>query len=233
VEIAVHSKPLGSSLPGEQLLAKLACSNVSFTQFSHVNGEGFMKVPTFVGLALVLLVSAGCGPDKPAPAGALYQGKHVSEWGDQLKSPDRQKRLEAAKVLVQMAKEGTKTREAIQALQDTLNDQDPEVRGWAAVALVYAARGTPFPIGSVAGKTLKEAAASSDAALRAEASDMAKEMSAGAAGPGGPPRPGGARPKDGTGPAGQKNSPATDRPTAPEKKAATEPKKDAPKDGKP
>src|SRR6266852_1613454 len=136
-----------------------------------------MKSHRFFGLAVVLLAAAGCGQDKPAaPSGVVYQGKHVSEWGDAVNGPDREARLEAAKVLAKMGKEGENANPAIPGLQKALDDEDPAVRGWAAVALVYAARGTLFPIGPIAGPKFKEAAESSDDELRAEASQILKRM---------------------------------------------------------
>jgi HEAT repeat protein len=181
-----------------------------------------MRVQLFFGLAVVLLVSAGCGPSKPGPSGAVYQGKHVSEWGDQMKSPDKKARLEAAQVLVAMGKEGTSTKEAIQKLQQAVKDEDPEVRGWAAVALVYAARGTPFPIGPIAQPALKEAAESSDPELRAQASEMVNRVPAG----GGSGPPGGAGANRGEDKGGTERSATDEKKTPPdEKKTTTEKEK--------
>jgi hypothetical protein len=147
-----------------------------------------MNSHRFFGLAVVLLAPAGCGPDKPtAPSGVVYQGKHTSEWGDAVNGPDRQERLEAAKVLVKMGKEGQNANPAIPGLRIAIQDEDPAIRGWAAVALVYAVRGTPFPIGPVAGPKLKEAAESSDEELRAEASVLLKRLESAHAGRPGPP----------------------------------------------
>src|SRR5690348_4848031 len=118
-----------------------------------------MRRPLFLGLAVLLPLCAGCGPGKATPpAGVVYQGKHVSEWGDALKSPDRQTRLEAAKVLVKIGEEGSSTNPAIPGLQIALNDEDPMVRGWAAVAMLHASQGTPFPVGPLVIPKLKEAA---------------------------------------------------------------------------
>jgi hypothetical protein len=149
-----------------------------------------MKFHQCFGMAVLLLIFAGCGPGKPGPSGEIYEGKHVSEWGDVVKSPDqnREARLHAAKVLAKLGKEGVSGKEAIQSLHTAAaTDEDPAVRGWAAVALVYAARGTPFPVGQVTGKPLKEAAESSDEELRAAASQMLTRMQSAAAGPSGPP----------------------------------------------
>jgi hypothetical protein len=175
-----------------------------------------MRAQLLFGSAVLLLSSAGCGPAKPGPSGAVYQGKHVSEWGDQMTSPDKKARLEAAQALVAMGKEGTSTKEAIQKLQASLKDEAPEVRGWAAVALVYAARGTPFPIGPIAQPALKEAAESSDPELRAQASEMVGRMPAG--GDGGPPVPPG-------GNAGTERSATDEKKTQPEEKKTTEKEK--------
>ncbi len=151
-----------------------------------------MKSHRFFGLVIVLLVSAGCGPgQQTAPSGEVYEGKHVSEWGDAVKGTDRDARLEAAKVLVKLGKEGHSGKEAIQALHQAVDDEDPAVRGWAAVALVYAAKGTLFPIGQVAGPKLKEAAESSDEELRVEAKQLLEHMAPPAAGPPGNRRGGG------------------------------------------
>ena len=111
-----------------------------------------------------------------------------------MKTSDNSARLKAAHVLIAMGKEGTSTKEAIQDLQACLTDKSPEVRGWAAVALVYATRGTPFPFDRIAGPALKEAAESSDAELRAQAGELVSRMSAGG---GGPPGKGGANPERG------------------------------------
>jgi hypothetical protein len=184
-----------------------------------------MRVQLFVGLAVVLLLSAGCGPAKPGPSGAVYQGKHVSEWGDQMKSPDKKARLEAAQALAAMGKEGTSTKEAIQNLHLSIKvpDESPEVRGWAAVALVYAARGTPFPIGPIAQPALKEAAESSDPELRAQASEMVSRMPSPGDGVGPPGGPGANR---GAGNAGTERSATDDKKTQPdEKKTTTEKEK--------
>jgi hypothetical protein len=159
-----------------------------------------MKLHRCCSLAVALLAFAGCGPSKPGPTGEIYEGKHVSEWGDAVTCPDRDARLEAAKVLVRLGKEEISGKEAIQKLHvAAANDEDPAVRGWAAIALVYAARGTPFPIGQVAGPVLKEAAESSDEELRAEASQMLARMRSASPGP-----PGGMRGKGNGPPEGQK-----------------------------
>jgi hypothetical protein len=134
----------------------------------------------------------------------VYQGKHVSEWGDAVKGPDPEARLEAAKVLAKMGKEGHNGNQAIQALHQAVTDEDPAVRGWAAVALVYAARGTPFPIGPVAGPKLKEAADSSDEELRAEAKQLLEHMGPPA---GEPPGPRGDGQGGGEGPPEEKKPP--------------------------
>ena len=176
-----------------------------------------MRVQGLLGSAVVflLLLSAGCGTDKPAPSGVVYEGKHVSEWGDQLKSPDQQNRLEAAKVLFRMGKEGQGTKEAIPDLEAAITDESSEVRGWAAVALVYAVRGTPYPIGQKAEPVaaLKEAAESPDEELRAEATEIKKRMA-----------PPGGR-EQGKGPAAGKKPPQGSTPTS---KDPGEGDKDAP-----
>jgi hypothetical protein len=184
-----------------------------------------MRVQLFVGLAVVLLLSAGCGSDKPGPSGAVYQGKHVSEWGDQVRGPDKKARLEAAQALAAMGKEGTSTKEAIQKLHLSVKDEDEsqEVRGWAAVALVYAVRGTPFPIGPIAQPVLKKAAESSDPELRAQASEMVSRMPS--PGDGGGP-PGGPGANRGGGNASTERSATDEKKTQPdEKKTQPEEKK--------
>jgi hypothetical protein len=165
-----------------------------------------MNYHRFVGPAVVLLAFAGCGgPGKSTtPTGVVYEGKHTSEWGDTVCGSDPQARLEAAKVLVKMGKEGQNANPAIPGLRIAIQDEDPAIRGWAAVALVYAVKGTPFPIGPVAGPKLKEAAESSDEKLRAEASELLKRMERAPAGRPGPP---GTKPEGGDGPVSEKKPP--------------------------
>lgn len=149
--------------------------------------------------AVLFLWPAGCGSSggRP-PSGAVYEGKHVSQWGGQLKSPDRGERLAAAKLLLRMGKEGISTKEAIPGLGEAVSDEDPEVRGWSAVALVFAARGTPYPVGQKTEPVaaLKEAAESADAELRAEATAVRETMGRR---PGGRGRPGAGEPGAETG----------------------------------
>jgi hypothetical protein len=173
-----------------------------------------MKLHRCCGLVVLLLTFVGCGSDKQGPTGAVYEGKHVSEWGDiAWEAKDPADRLRAARVLAKLGKEGISGKEAINNLHKaTANDEDPSVRGWAAVALVYAAQGTPFPIGQVAGPVLKEAAESSDEELRAEASQMVTRMRSAAAGP--PGGPGGKR-GAGKGPPADKKQPPDDGKGAP------------------
>ncbi len=147
-----------------------------------------MKAPQLVCSAAVLLFCVGCDqtPAPREPAGVVYQGKRVSEWGDQLKNPDQQSRLEAAKLLHKMGKEGLGTKEAIPELEAAVTDASAEVRGWAVVALVYAVRGTPYPITQ---KTepmaaLKEAAESPNEELRAVAREIKDRMDQPGRGPG-------------------------------------------------
>jgi hypothetical protein len=186
-----------------------------------VDSGGVMRTPLFLWLAFVLSLSAGCGPGKPAPSGAVYRGKHVSEWGDDLTNPDQHTRLEAAKVLAAMGKEGTRTQHAIPGLEAALKDEDPEVRGWAAVAMMYASKGTPFPVGPLVIPKLKEAAESSDAELRAQATEMVNQMP--------PPQPAG--PPGGNRGEGRGAPPATERsserakPSPEEKQPSTEKEK--------
>ncbi len=138
-----------------------------------------MRALLLLGLIL-LLCSAGCGRTaKAPPSGVAYEGKHVSEWGDELKNSDEGKRLAAAKLLVKMGKEGHSTKEALQALEDALNDKSAPVRGWSAVALWYSSRGTPWPYTQkpAPGAALKEAVETGDAELRAEAEEIQKMIS--------------------------------------------------------
>jgi hypothetical protein len=160
-----------------------------------------MKSYQCYSLTIVLLALAGCSPSKPAPSGEVYQGKHVSEWGDAVVGSDAEARLNAAKVLANLGKEGVTGHQAIQNLHVACSDEDPLVRGWSAVALVYAVRGTPFPIGQVATPVLKEATQSSDEELRATASQMLERMQAP---PAGPPRLPGMKKEGGDGPPAEK-----------------------------
>jgi hypothetical protein len=173
-----------------------------------------MRTLLFPGLAVVLVLCAGCGSNnRPAPpAGVVYQGKHVSEWGDDLKSPDRQTRLEAAKVLVKVGNEGSSTNDAIPGLQIALKDEDPAVRGWAAVAMMHASHGTPFPIGPLVVPKLKEAAESTDEELRTAASQLLKKMEDTPAGPRGRPGRPGAQPEEGKEPSEEKKAPNDEAP---------------------
>ena len=178
-----------------------------------------MKVILLFGSVAILLLSVGCsGSPTRVPVGVVYEGKHVSEWGEQLSNPDLARRVDAAKILVRMGKEGLGTKEAIPELETALTDESAAVRGWSVVALVYAVRGTPFPIGQKAEPVaaLKEAAESPDEELRTEASAIQKRMS-----PAG--REQGQRP-----PAG--NEPAEG--ASPGVKAPGEGEKEVPKDGK-
>jgi hypothetical protein len=135
----------------------------------------------------VLLVAAGCGPSKP-PSGEVYEGKHVSEWGDTVhKSTDREARVEACKVIIRMGKEGVDARPAVEGLWRTINDEDPIIRGWASVAMIYAARGTPYPTGQVLVPKAKQAAESADEELRIEAKLVLERVPSPPAGQGGPP----------------------------------------------
>lgn len=181
-----------------------------------------MRVLLLLGSAAFLLLSVGCGRSSApprGPSGVVYEGKHVSEWGDQLSNPDHRSRLDAAKVLLRMGKEGHGTKEAIPGLETALTNESAEVRGWAAVALVYAVRGTPYPIGQKAEPVaaLKEAAESPDEELRAEADEIKKWMA----------QPGRGQ---GKGPTAGKEPPPGN---APGEKAPGEGDKDAPKDEKP
>ena len=138
-----------------------------------------MKVIMLFGSVAILLLSVGCsGSPTREPVGVVYEGKHVSEWGEQLSNPDHVRRVDAAKILVRMGKEGLGTKEAIPELETALTDESAAVRGWSVVALVYAVRGTPFPIGQKAEPVaaLKEAAESPDEELRTEASAIQKRM---------------------------------------------------------
>ena len=62
-----------------------------------------MKVILLFGSVAILLFSIGCSrtPTR-VPAGVVYEGKRVSEWGEQLSNPDLARRVDAAKVLVRM-----------------------------------------------------------------------------------------------------------------------------------
>jgi hypothetical protein len=134
----------------------------------------------------------------------VFEGKHTSEWGDTVSGSDPQARLEAAKVLVKMGKEGQNANPAIPGLQKAIEDENPAIRGWAAVALFYAARGTPFPVGPIVGPKLKEAAESSDEELRAEATELLKRLERAPAG--GPPRPQGTAREGGEPPPDEKKT---------------------------
>jgi hypothetical protein len=144
-----------------------------------------------------------------------------------MKSPDRQTRLEAAKVLLKVGKEGSSTNPAVPGLQVALRDEDPEVRGWSAVAMMYAAKGTPFPVGPLVIPQLKEAAKSEDKELRAEAEELLKKMPSGGEGP---PGRGGPNRGNGQAPPAETGKPAEGGKAAPdEKKAPAEEKKPSPK----
>ena len=180
-----------------------------------------MKAPLLLGSVAVLLFCVGCDqtPAPREPAGVVYQGKRVSEWGDQLKNPDQQSRLEAGKLLHKMGKEGLGTKEAIPELEAAVTDASAEVRGWAVVALVYAVRGTPYPITQ---KTepmaaLKEAAESPNEELRAVAREIKDRMDQPGRGQGNTPSTGKEPPQGG----------------APQVKAPGEGGKDASKDKEP
>jgi hypothetical protein len=175
-----------------------------------------MRSSLCCSVMVVFLTLAGCGPVKPGPSGAVYEGKHVSEWGDAVLGPDREERVEAAKTIVRFGKEGVKGHEAIQALHKELKeDDDPIVRGWCAVALTYASRGTPFPVAQVTRRTLEQAAESPDEELRTAASEVLQRMQASrggrsGGGPGGPPGGKKQEGKDGP-PAEKKQKPDEDK----------------------
>ena len=172
-----------------------------------------MKFHWLLAPALVLAIAAGCGPtNKATPSGIVYEGKYTSEWGDTVTSGDPQARLHAAKVLAKMGEEGKNTNPAILGLHKAaIDDEDPIIRGWAAVALVYAVKGTPFPISQIAGPILKQATESSDAELRAEAGKMLERLESGPAGP--LERPGGPGTTRGGGdaPSSEKKPSATEK----------------------
>src|SRR5439155_20276056 len=101
-----------------------------------------------------------------------------SEWGDIVAdSPDRQARIDACKVIIRMGKEGLDAKDAIKGLMATINDDDLIIRGWAAVAMTYAVRGTMYPgVGPVLMPKVKVAAESDDEELRAEAKIVLENM---------------------------------------------------------
>ena len=169
----------------------------------------------FTSLALLFAVGCSQSPSRKQ-AGVVYEGKHVSEWGEQLSNPDLALRLDAAKVLIRMGKEGLGTKEAIPDLETALADESALVRGWAVVALVYSVRGTPYPIGQKAEPVaaLKEAAESPDEELRTEASAIQKRMAPAGREQG---KPAGNEPAEGA---------------SPGVKAPGEGEKEVPKDGK-
>ncbi|HMF14672.1 MAG TPA: HEAT repeat domain-containing protein [Gemmataceae bacterium] len=193
-----------------------------------------MKLHRRCGAMIVFLAIIGCGSDKQGPTGAVYEGKHVSEWGDiAWESEDSAARLHAAKVLAKLGKEGISGKEAINNLHKTAaNAEDPSVRGWAAVALVYAVRGTPFPIGQVAGPVLKEAADSSDEELRDAAKEILGRMPTGGGGgpPGGPGGQRGGKRGAGEGQPGEKKAPTEAPGEKPEKKESPPEEKKSPSD---
>jgi hypothetical protein len=172
-----------------------------------------MKFHRFLAPALVLAIAAGCGPtNMSTPSGVVYEGKYTSEWGDTLTSADPQARLHAAKVLVKMGEEGKNTNPAILGLHKAaVDDEDPIIRGWAAVALVYAVKGTPFPIAQIAGPILKQATESSDAELRVEAGKMLEQLQSAPAGPPGRPGGPGTSREGGDAPSSEKKPSATEK----------------------
>ena len=170
-----------------------------------------MRFAFLFGSAVVYLLFTGCNSTTPPPppSGVVYEGKHVSEWGDQLKNSDQAARIHAVKVLIKMGKEGYSTKEAIRALEGALTDENADVRGWSVIALVHAVRGTPYPIGQKAEPVaaLKEAAESSNEELRAEATAIRQRFTR-------PPR--------------GKKEPTTTEDGKPQKKPAEEEKKNTP-----
>ncbi|HJZ55559.1 MAG TPA: HEAT repeat domain-containing protein, partial [Gemmataceae bacterium] len=79
-------------------------------------------------LALVL-PTAGYAQDKKEPE---FGGIPLSKWVEQLKSPDAEKRKDAAWAIARI---GPAARDAVPALIETLKDEDAHVRWSAAVAL--------------------------------------------------------------------------------------------------
>jgi hypothetical protein len=145
-----------------------------------------MRFVRLACLGVLLAAVAACGRRAPAPSGPVFEGRHLSEWVADLEGSNVEARRAAAKTLVRMGKGGLDMKPAIIALEKELKDEDRPARYWSAVALVYAARGTPFPVGPKVGPVLKEAAEQDDEQLRAEAGAVLKKMPTGR-GRGGPP----------------------------------------------
>jgi hypothetical protein len=189
-----------------------------------------MKLRWSWGLSVLLLASVGCSQEEnKGPTGVVYEGKHTSEWGDIVCGPDAAARLDAAKVLARMGKEGINGNPAIPGLQKALRDEDPVTRGWASVALVYASRGTPFPVVPIVGPVLDQAAEVPDEELQAEVK-ICQERLKGAAPAGGPlDGPGPGRGPRGGPPSTDKDAPGNEKaPPTPEKKSPTDEEKKPP-----
>jgi len=151
-----------------------------------------------------LFAIAGCSDSAPAePPGDVFEGKNLRDWGNELKAADAETRRAAAQALTRMAKQGLNARRAIPKLQNALQNEDPATRHWSAVAIVYAARGTPMPVQNIVSPTLKEAAKDGDEEVRTEAAALLKAM--------GPPRTPGGPPANPEAADGEKkNEPAKD-----------------------
>lgn len=118
-------------------------------------------------VGLVLLALTGCHESREPPeTGKRYEGRSLREWGQQLRKGSVALRREAARVLARLGEQEPPPREALPDLMAALKDPDVQTRGWAAVALVRAARGTPAPVTLLADAQLKEGAASEDPELR-------------------------------------------------------------------
>jgi hypothetical protein len=144
-----------------------------------------MNQVRMVGVGLLLLAAAACGGrHTQGPIGPEYEGKHISEWADELKGGSAETRRAAAKTLAKAGKEGVDTKAAGSKLQGAVNDDDKQTRFWAAIAAVYAVKGTPQPIGGLVKAPLEEATQEGDAEVKAAAAEVLKDLPMGGGGPG-------------------------------------------------
>jgi hypothetical protein len=150
-----------------------------------------MKRYTVLLLGITWFALAGCGTKEPEPTGPPWDQMKAYE-----KSTNAEAKREAVKTLARMGKSGElgdrQGVPATQVLLDALHqEEDKELRHWAAVALVHLSLGRlPIPLGDITRPALEEAVKEGDPELRA-AAEEALEITKPAAGPpgGGPPGP--------------------------------------------
>ncbi len=91
-----------------------------------------MRFPLTVAAAFILVASGRCAPVPDSPVEAHYRGEPVDYWIARLKAKDWPMRIDGARGLGML---GADAWSAVPALLDALDDDETDVRLWAATAL--------------------------------------------------------------------------------------------------